>query len=293
MTRKFFIGILLIGLHNFCFSQVIAVTDFTTEEALITTKMGGVTDVFRNALMKNNMIQLVDRKHHEEIMRELRLQNSGITNPNSAKAVGELLNADYLIFGTVTRFGQTTITDSTNVLAQVFGMVAKLEVNTVISAQMIDVETGRIVATGQINCATWNDYMNKVTGMAQGFIDKLPLPDGIFSGSWEGIVEHDGYEDTYLLTFRPGGRCNISVSSLDSQNRKNTQTAAGTYTYGGEVLNINANFRKNNTIPYLQKIEWRVMISLAGNQTSFNMVIPVSSQQGAKRNRVTFFRSEN
>jgi len=158
---------------------------------------------------------------------------------------------------------------------------------------MVDVETGRIVATGQISCETWNDYMNKAAGMAQNFIDKLPLPDRIFAGSsWEGFVEHDGYEDTYLLTFQPGGRCTLTVTSLDSKDNEKTQTASGTYTYGGEVLSINVNFRRNQAISYLQRVEWRVMISLSNDQGSFNIVIPVSSRQGAKRNRVTFYRSE-
>jgi hypothetical protein len=274
------------------FAQVIAVADFTTEEPLIMTKMAGVTDIFRNALFKNNMIRMVDRKHHDDIMKELRLQNSGVTNPNTAKAVGELLNADYYIFGTVTRFGQTTITDSTNVVAQVFGMVFKMEVSTSVAAQMVNVETGQIVATAQISCATWNDYMNKIDVFAQNFINKLPLPD-MFTGSWEAILEHDGFEDNYLLTFRPGNRCTVTVDSYDANNVKRTQTATGTYSYGSEVLSITVNFRRENTIQYLTKIEWRVMISLANDRGSFNMVIPVSSRDGAKRNRVTFYRAEN
>ncbi|GMO42441.1 MAG: hypothetical protein Pg6C_03970 [Treponemataceae bacterium] len=275
------------------FSQVVAITDFTTEEApVIKSKMPGVTDIFRNAFMKNNMIQLVDRKHHDQIMQELRLQGSGITNPNSAKAAGELLNADYLIFGTVTRFGMTGLIDSSNVVAQIFGNLSKPDIHTVVSVQMIDVETGRIAAANTIDCKNWNDYMLKVEGLAQNFIDKMVLPSGIFNGTWSGIVEHDGYEDTYALTFRPGGRCNLTVTSIDSRNKEKTQTAAGTYTYGGEVLSINVNFRKNNTVSHVQRVEWRVMIVLAASQDSFNIVIPVSSKQGADRMRVTFVKEE-
>jgi hypothetical protein len=282
---------LLVLLPSIVFAQnVIAVADFTTEEKIIATKMAGVTDIFRNELVKSSMVALVDRKHHEQIMAELRLQNSGITNPNSAKAVGELLNADYLIFGTVTRLGETSITDSTNVLAQVFGLVAKLGVTTSVVAQMVDVETGQIVASSQLSAATWNDYTNKIGAFAQSFIGKMGLPD-LFTGKWEATLEHDGYEDVYEITFKPGNRCSFTVSSYDSKNVERTQTGNGTYTYGGEVLSMNVNFRKGS-IPYLTKIDWRVMIGLNADKSSFNIVVPVSSQAGAKRVRATFWRSE-
>jgi hypothetical protein len=47
------------------------------------------------------------------------------------------------------------------------------------------------------------------------------------------------------------------------------------------ILSVNINFRHNNKIKHILKINWKVIFTMSDDRDSFNVVIPVSSQAGA------------
>ena len=53
--KKLWSFLVLLIFPRICFAQVIAVNDFTANDASIASQMGGITDVFRTALSQNNM----------------------------------------------------------------------------------------------------------------------------------------------------------------------------------------------------------------------------------------------
>jgi hypothetical protein len=291
MTRTVLITAFLCAATFSAFCQSIAVEDFTTTQTDIRPLMTGATDVFRSALLKNSIAEIsIDKR-----------------------------NAAYVITGTVTRFGpvqsrQETakggggFSGSVNVAINLFNFLApslqtghigsqnrsdkaakaaEAEPRVVVSAQMIEAATGRIAASGTISAQTWEDYLAKADELALSFLDRLPFPVNVFSGVWATVIEHDGSEDAYRLTFFPGGRCTAEVVSTDAWGGEKHQRAEGRYTYNSEILSINARF-DNAAIAGLRRIEWRVVITLAADRRSFSAVIPVSSQQGAARVQAVF-----
>jgi hypothetical protein len=193
-----------------------------------------------------------------------------------------MLNADYLVVGAVTREGGTESLD-------VFGPGITAQV----SMQMIEVETGRIIASAVLTPVSWNDYVAKMPPVASGFINKIPGQGAsVFGGLWEASVEHDGLEDIYEITFQEGNKCSVTVYSYDARNVEKTQTAEGTYALQDNVLSVTVNFRRVNTIPHLTRIEWKVAFSLNNERNMFNVVIPVGSTQNAKRVRASFQKKQ-
>jgi hypothetical protein len=227
-----------------------------------------------------------------------------------------------VITGTVTRFGAVrpvqqgssgASSGSTNVAIQLFSFLSPVlqtghigsqnsrsgttpaddpDPRVVISAQMTETGTGRITASASFQAVTWEEYIEKSTALAASFINRLPFPEDIFAGTWEAIIDHGNYEDTYRISFRPGGSCTVEITSIDGGGGTLRQNAEGSYSYSGDILTVNARFR-NNTIAYLRLIDWKVMINLAPDRRSFNLVIPVSHVSGSDRVRAVFRKEAN
>jgi len=269
-------------------AQTVAVENFTTTQEDIVPLMPGATDVLRSALSANSVIQLT-------------------ANRNAAS---------YVITGTVTRFGAVRPVEKTsggssgsgNIAIQLFSFLSPVvqtansgsrdnkgtapaadnnNPRVVISAQMTELKTGRIVASESIQAVTWDEYLAKSAELASAFINRLPFPDDVFAGVWEAVLEHGNYEDTYRITFRGGGSCVVEISAIDPRYRTSRQSAEGNYSYSGSILTVNARFR-NNEISYIRQIDWKVVINLSPDNRSFSAVIPVSHVSGSERVRAVF-----
>jgi TolB-like protein len=254
------------------------VADFTTPDFAIEPKMRGVTDVVRAEFAKSSLIRVVDRSNFEQIFNELAQQRMGFTDPASVKRIGAMLNADFLVTGSLTREGDAESLD-------IFGPAHTVSV----TIQMIEVQTGQVTGGGVLQPSSWNDYVAGVPAVVTGLINRIPRQaENVFGGLWEASVEHDGLEDIYEIDFRPEGRCGVTVYSYDENNNESTQNAEGTYSLNGEILSVNVNFRRGGALLHLPRIEWRVIFTMSNDRNSFNVVIPVSSRQGARRVRATF-----
>jgi hypothetical protein len=287
-----FFGAMFFFATAFLGAQSVAVEDFTATQEDIRPLMSGATDVLRSALSANSVIQLTANRR----------------------------NAQYVITGSVTRFGAVrpasetsgSFSGSVNIAVQLFSFIsvagqtghiasqnrsgnaaaaedAEANPRVVVSAQMTEISTGRIVASGTVQAVTWEEYLEKSSALAASFIERLPFPTDIFAGTWETIIDHGGYEDSYRLTFRSGNRCAVELTSIDNWGRTQRQSAEGSYTYASDILSINVRFREY-PVAHVRLIDWRLMITLAPDRRSFNAVIPVSNASGADRVRAVFWK---
>jgi TolB-like protein len=278
-SSVFLFCLLALALPAFA-QKVVAVSDFTTADFALEPKMRGVADVLRSELAKSNLIRIVDRSNFEQVFNELAQQRMGFTDPSSVKRIGAMLNADYLVVGSITREGNTESLD-------VFGA----GITASVAIQMIDVQSGRVVGAETLRPSSWNDYVTRAPAAARSLINRIPQQaQNTFGGKWEASIEHDGLEDIYELIFNTNGACTATIFSYDADNNETTQTAEGTYSLANDVLSVNVNFRRGGTLRHLTKIEWKVAFSLSNDRNSFNVVIPSSSLANAKRVRATFIK---
>ena len=71
-----------------------------------------VTDMIALKLLSKPKLRTVDREHIEKVVRELERTASGLikmTEVERLKKIGELVGADYLLFGSVTEFNTTNM----------------------------------------------------------------------------------------------------------------------------------------------------------------------------------------
>jgi hypothetical protein len=271
-------------------AQSVFVEDFTAAQEDIRPLMGGATDVLRSAL----------------------LQNTGSEYTASRN------NAAWVISGTVTRFGAVKppeqgkgggFSGSVNVAIQLFNFLApalqtghigsqnnrgqpdpEAAPRVVVSARLIEVRTGRVAASGTISAVTWEDYLAKAGGLARELGRGLPFPQSAFSGAWTAVIEHSsGWEDTYRVNFRAGGQCGVTVTSVAPDGGESSRSADGRYTWNSEILSVSARFR-DNPLPHLRRVEWRAVAVMDAGRQSFTIVVPVSDQNGAERQRARFWK---
>jgi TolB-like protein len=101
--------------------EVIAVSDFVGKPVEIGQE---IAETLGTDLAKSERITLVERSQLGQALRELRLQNTGLTEPAQARKVGKLVGADAIIVGSFYVRGNQIV----------------------INARVVDVRTGKVMA---------------------------------------------------------------------------------------------------------------------------------------------------
>ncbi len=102
-----------------------------------------ITEILRSKLVVSGAFEVVDRANIDKILAELELQASGATQEANSLRVGRLLNARYIVTGSLMRIGKSLS----------------------ITAHMVDVETGQIKASAEKkadNMDTVSDVLQEV-----------------------------------------------------------------------------------------------------------------------------------
>lgn len=107
-----------------------------------------VNDMLVTALRQAGM-RVVERQSLDAILQEQRLAREGLVDPSTAMESGKLLGADYLIHAKATEFG---VRDERVGGAFGLGQLGGLQIRTstarvVIDVRVLDVQTGRVLAT--------------------------------------------------------------------------------------------------------------------------------------------------
>ena len=91
--------------------EIIAILDLeqiglTQQEATILTQR------LTTKLISLNKYQVVERNNMDKILKEQKFQHSGCTDAECAVEIGQLLNSDYIVTGSVNKFGDTYALDA-------------------------------------------------------------------------------------------------------------------------------------------------------------------------------------
>jgi len=109
LRSKILISLLLIS--SLFAKEIIAVLDLdqiglSDQEATILTQR------LTTKLIALNKYQVVERNNMDKILKEQKFQHSGCSDSECAVEIGQLLNSDYIILGSVSKFGKTYAIDA-------------------------------------------------------------------------------------------------------------------------------------------------------------------------------------
>ena len=99
--------------------------------------------------------------------------------------------------------------------------------------------------------------------------------------------ENGSRYDSYRIKFTSQNECSVTVTSIDSKGAEKSVTKGGSYSYGDGVLSVSVRM-PNESVRHVQKIAWKGSVSFKNGYNIFYLMIPVSSQDGAKKIRAEF-----
>ena len=98
--------------------------------------------------------------------------------------------------------------------------------------------------------------------------------------------------DKYKIKFISQNQCMITVTSIDSKGIQKSVSGNGSYSWGNEILSIKV-YLPNSDIKHIQKIQWKGQVSFKNGYKTFFLMIPVNSNEGAKKIRAEFQQKLN
>jgi TolB-like protein len=110
--------------------MVIAVADFSGQD-ISPFETQVVSEYFRTEMVNTGYFSIVNRSDLEMLLKEQKLQTSGLTDQANAVKIGKLLNARKMVTGTIHRVADISY----------------------INAKVVDVETGEIEYSEQVKCS--------------------------------------------------------------------------------------------------------------------------------------------
>lgn len=99
--------------------------------------------------------------------------------------------------------------------------------------------------------------------------------------------ENGSRYDTYKIKFTSKNDCTVTVTSIDSKGNEKNVTKDGSYSYENDILSINVRMQ-NQEVKHVQKIQWKGQVSFKNGYKIFYFMIPVSSNEDAKKVRAEF-----
>ena len=129
--------------------MIAAVLPFGTSGADPATGMAAAH--FLESALAGSPLRLIERANISDILAELKLQQSGMVDRDSAVEIGKLLGAAYIISGNIDRAGADLI----------------------VSVRIIDVSTGEIIGVKEVHCGQCgnDDLYDAIDKLAHALVD--------------------------------------------------------------------------------------------------------------------------
>ena len=298
-------------------AEVVAVLDFDTEDPELFSRMSIMTDIFRAELTNTDSLDVVDRKHTQEVINEIAIQTTEITSNNDVKSIGEMLNAGYIIIGHVQPILDdpvshvfTTTHEEPIEMGFFAGLFAKNKTRTVtdynqyttqekkinVVVQLINVETAKIMASSRLDLSKWTDFSKYCPILTKQIVRHLGVgnklksvnPD-MFTGTWEGELEERNRLDTYTFSFMDNNIVTLTLNSMDKNGNVTVSSGKGRYKYStsDKVFVITINLLQGD-VKHVDKILWKSMVKPENDM--FTIVVPVSSKSGTAKKTVDFYK---
>ena len=129
----------------------VAVLDFHAKD--VPAKQASIiTDIVRGTVVKSGKYTVLDRANMDSILKEQSFQQTGCTDAACAVKIGKLLSMKYMIVGTLSKLGSTYI----------------------LSAELISVESGKIVKSEDGNSKTIDEIINVAKDAANRLVGAAP-----------------------------------------------------------------------------------------------------------------------
>ncbi|MFH1824974.1 MAG: CsgG/HfaB family protein [Candidatus Firestonebacteria bacterium] len=112
----------------------------TFESELEVIDKDALTKTFENYLIKSKRFNVIERNNLKNILNEQKLQLTGLTNPEDAVKVGQILNAKKILFGEIGKYEEK----------YVFGI------------RIVDVETSKVIYSNEENIDNLDDFADSI-----------------------------------------------------------------------------------------------------------------------------------
>jgi curli biogenesis system outer membrane secretion channel CsgG len=110
----------------------------------------GMRDILVDRLVATGRFHVVERPELDAVLRELKLQNSGVTRRQRRAELGRLKNASYLVKATITDFGHVSTRRSFLGLGGLSAFGGSNRAVMGLTLYVVDVESGQIVCSESI-----------------------------------------------------------------------------------------------------------------------------------------------
>ena len=122
----------------------IAIVDFQNRSGDVEYDgiMAGMTGSFINDLNDTKQFRLIERERLSSVIDELSLSVSGLTDPETAREVGQVLGVDALLFANL-----SSVTYSTNKQTIFIAWTEGQKTEVTLDARLVRTDTGEILAT--------------------------------------------------------------------------------------------------------------------------------------------------
>jgi curli biogenesis system outer membrane secretion channel CsgG len=135
----------------------------------------GIADMLVDRLVNDGKYSVIERKALDKLIAEQNFSNSDRADPTSAAKIGKLLGVDAIIVGSITQFGRD---DSSKGIGGIGGAAGRIGLGGIgtkeakavvqITARLINVETGEILASVQGKGTSKRSGINLAAGGAGG-----------------------------------------------------------------------------------------------------------------------------
>ena len=219
--------------------DIIAILELE-QKGLTKQKAEILTDRLTTKMISLDKYQVVERTNMDKILKEQKFQHSGCTDAECAVEIGQLLNSDYIVTGSVNKFGDTYALDArlidvglgkgiisaefsmtgkidallttgiTSIAKQLCGMQAATTLRQTPTQQSTPTATAGFGATLDIK----SDPPGSEVYIGGNFFDTTPLILEDFpSGDYEVELKLEGYEGyTQSVKLLPRGSQSINAS---------------------------------------------------------------------------------
>lgn len=115
--------------------------------------MGGLTGRFTAELHETECFRVIERQKLKSIMEEMKIDMTGPADPARAIEAGKMAGAEAILFVNLASVEYSSKKDST-----FFAQDVKEEIETIMDARLVAVETGEILAASKISIPFTNRY---------------------------------------------------------------------------------------------------------------------------------------
>ena len=120
----------------------VAIMDFETRVPGHGWRVGrGASDMLTTALVKTKRYRVYEREKLSSILKEQKLQMSGLVSQSTAVKIGKLIGVKYIITGAVTEYGQS----QSGFRAGSYGSLGKKGYSSSVDVRAVNVQTGEII----------------------------------------------------------------------------------------------------------------------------------------------------